>query len=78
MASEKLPDVLSSGTEGDQRQLCGEAAAVGRRAAVTPAREKTQHRADDRCDEPVAALIAGDHRYSLFLVEEAVRSGEVS
>jgi hypothetical protein len=63
-------------TEGDERQLFDETAPIARLAFISPAEEAAQNRADDRCNEPVALHVAGDHLHCLLLIEEAVGGDE--
>ena len=65
-------------SESDQWELAGEPSAILRRAAVAPTQKMAQHRADERCDEPVAALVAGDHRCCFFVVQETMRRRKAS
>jgi len=58
--------------ERDARQLCDEPAALVYCTVVMPAQETAQHPANNRCDEPVALLVANDHAHCFVLVENAV------
>lgn len=67
---------LRSWPKRDERELRDEAAAIVFRAAISPVEQTAQNRADDRCHEPMAPLVAADHPHSLRLAKQAVGGNE--